>query len=224
MTFSIVARCPRTGQFGAAISSSSPAVASRCIRARAGIGVVATQNITDPELANVLLDLIKYDLTPEQALSELNNNYDFLEYRQLALINAEDPPAAFSGQHSLGIFNTSNGEDALCLGNLLANKEVTNKMLQAFETSEGDLADRLMITIKAGVDAGGEASSEHSAGLLVVDKATYPIIDLRVDWAESNPIEHLYDLWNIYKPQVQNYVKRAVNPNLAPSYGVLGDL
>ena len=97
-------------------------------------------------------------------------------------------------------------------------------MLQAFETSEGDLAERLMITMKAGVNAGGEAGSEHSAGLLVVDKATYPIVDLRVDWTESNPIEQLYDLWNIYEPQVQNYVQRALNPNSAPSYGVLGDL
>ena len=129
MIFYIVARCSKAGQLGAAINSSSPAVGSRCLHARAGIGVVATQNTTDPKLAGVLLDLIKYNLTPQQAISELKKNYEFLEYRQLGLINNDDPPAPFSGEHSLGIFNASNNENALCLGNLLANERVTSKML-----------------------------------------------------------------------------------------------
>ena len=82
MTFSIIARCPKTGQFGAAISSSSPAVASRCIRARAGVGVAASQNITDPQLGHALLDLIKYDIAPTQALQELQQSVEFIQYRQ----------------------------------------------------------------------------------------------------------------------------------------------
>ena len=56
MTFSIVARCARTGQFGMAISSSSPAVAARCAHIRAGVGAVASQNITDPALGPLVLD------------------------------------------------------------------------------------------------------------------------------------------------------------------------
>ena len=56
MTFSIVARCATTGQFGVAISSSSPAVAARCAHARAGVGAVATQNITNPALGPLMLD------------------------------------------------------------------------------------------------------------------------------------------------------------------------
>lgn len=82
MTFYIVARCSKAGQLRAAINSSSPAVGSRCLHARAGISVVATQNTTDPKLAGVLLDLIKYNLTPQQAISELKKDYEFLEYRQ----------------------------------------------------------------------------------------------------------------------------------------------
>ena len=63
MTFSIAARDPATGMFGMAISSSSPAVAARCAHARAGVGVVASQNITDPRLGPKGLDLMAGGLT-----------------------------------------------------------------------------------------------------------------------------------------------------------------
>lgn len=224
MTFSIIARCRETGQFGAAIASSSPAVASRCIRARAGIGVAASQNVTDPQLANVLLDLVKYDLTPKQALAELQNSAEFIAYRQLAVINATDEPAAFSGTHTLGVFNTTIGKNAVCSGNLLADKAITETMLTAFEHAEGVLAERLMAAMLAGVEAGGEAGPVHSAGLMVVDKMPWPVVDLRVDWAETEPIQQLHAAWKIYEPQLSSYVQRALNPTLAPSYGVPGDL
>ena len=58
MTFSLVGRCARTGRFGVVVASSSPAVAARCAWARAGVGAVATQNITDPRLGPRLLDLL----------------------------------------------------------------------------------------------------------------------------------------------------------------------
>ncbi|WP_066566581.1 DUF1028 domain-containing protein [Snodgrassella sp. CFCC 13594] len=224
MTFSIIARCRETGQFGAAISSSSPAVASRCIRARAGIGVAASQNVTDPQLANVLLDLVKYDLTPKQALAELQNSTEFIAYRQLAVLNATDEPAAFSGVHTLGVFHTSVGKDAVCSGNLLAAPSVTDTMLAAFDAATGVLAERLMAAMQAGVAAGGEAGPVHSAGLMVVDKMPWPVVDLRVDWAEQDPIAELYAAWKVYEPQMVSYVQRALNPTLAPSYGVPGDL
>ena len=69
MTFSIVATCAATGQFGMAISSSSPAVAARCSHVRAGVGVVASQNITDPELGMLALDAMAIGLTSEQAIA-----------------------------------------------------------------------------------------------------------------------------------------------------------
>ena len=75
----------------------------------------------------------------------------------------------------------------------------------------------------AGYQAGGEAGPVHSAGLLVVDKMTWPIIDLRIDWSET-PIEDLEQAWQIYEPQINDYVMRALNPTVSPSYGVPGDL
>lgn len=222
MTFSIIGRCHKTGQFGGAISSSSPAVAARCMQAKAGVGVATSQNITDPYLANILLDMTKYDLAPDEAIAELVKNTDFIEYRQLTLLNSNEKPAAFSGKETLGVHSQCVGEHAVGAGNLLANEDVPKAMVAAFHQAEGSLAERLMIALQAGYTAGGEAGPVHSAGLLVVDKLDWPVINLRVDWSET-PIEDLYQLWKVYEPQVEDYVVRALNPSGSPSYGVPGD-
>ncbi|MEB3793084.1 DUF1028 domain-containing protein [Acinetobacter sp. IK40] len=222
MTFSIIARCSETGQFGAAISSSSPAVAARCIRAKAGIGVAASQNVTDPQLASILLEMVKYNISPQNAIDELTKNTDFIDYRQLTLLDAHNAPFAFSGENTLGIYAQHLGTDVVCAGNLLDNINVTRAMLEQFEQSKGALAERLLYALQAGEQAGGEAGDVHSAGLLVVDKLEWPIIDLRVDWSDQ-PISELIALWQIYEPQVDDYVLRALDPTSAPSYGVPGN-
>ena len=222
MTFSIIARCHKTGQFGAAISSSSPAVAARCIQARAGVGVATSQNITDPYLASILLDMTQYDLAPEESIAELVKNTDFIEYRQLSVLNGDEKPAAFSGKYTLGVHSECIGEHAVGAGNLLANPDVPKAMVDAFEQHQGTLAQRLMHALKAGLDAGGEVGPIHSAGLLVVDKLKWPVVNLRVDWSD-HPIEDLDQLWTLYEPQVEAYVSRALDPGGAPSYGVPGE-
>ena len=79
-----------------------------------------------------------------------------------------------------------------------------------------------MHALKAGLDAGGEVGPVHSAGLLVVDKLKWPVVNLRVDWSD-HPIEDLDQLWTLYEPQVEAYVSRALDPGGAPSYGVPGE-
>ncbi|MBP6114489.1 MAG: DUF1028 domain-containing protein [Acinetobacter sp.] len=222
MTFSIIARCNKTGQFGGAVCSSSPAVAARCIQAKAGVGVATSQNITDPYLANILLDMTKYDLAPEDSIAELVKNTDFIEYRQLSVINSDEQPAAFSGKYTLGVHSQCIGEHAVGAGNLLENEDVPKAMVNAFAESAGSLAERLMVALKAGLAQGGEAGPVHSAGLLVVDKIEWPVINLRVDWSDT-PIEDLYQLWKVYEPQVEDYIVRALNPTDSPSYGVPGN-
>ncbi len=95
-------------------------------------------------------------------------------------------------------------------------------MVDAFHQAEGSLAERLLVALQAGLAAGGEAGPVHSAGLLVVDKLEWPVINLRVDWSDT-PIEDLYQLWKVYEPQVEDYVVRALDPSGSPSYGVPGD-
>lgn len=223
MTFSIVARCPATGQFGAAVASSSPAVAARCVRGRKGVGAAASQNITDPDLGPLLLDLMAAGRTPEQAVAELRQR-PFIDYRQLMAIDAHNPPVVFTGANALGTLASVVGTHAACAGNMLHDHGVPAAMLAAFEQAEGALAERLMQAMLAGQAAGGEEGPVHSAGLLVYGAQNWPIVDLRLDWVEADPVQALYATWKVYEPQLLAYVTRALDPRAAPSFGVPGDL
>ncbi|AUG41404.1 DUF1028 domain-containing protein [Pseudomonas chlororaphis] len=223
MTFSIVGRCAETGQLGIAISSSSIAVGARCPWLRSGVGAVSSQNITLPALGPQVLDGLGEGLAPAQALDQALTRNGYSQYRQVAVVDAQGRTALFSGNHALGINNAMAGEQCVAAGNLLANSAVIERMVEAFESSEGCLAARLLSALQAGQDAGGEAGAVHSAALSVVGELVWPIVDLRVDWAEANPIGELQKLWSAYEPQLQDYLTRALNPTLAPSYGVPGD-
>ncbi|NIY74869.1 DUF1028 domain-containing protein [Thalassospira sp. HF15] len=223
MTFSISARCSETGTMGIAISSSSPAVAARCAHARAGVGVVASQNITDPSLGPKGLDLMQNELGAEDALAKLLGDYATAPWRQIVLLDRTGKSAVFSGSETLGINAVTQGRDCAAAGNLLANDTVPAAMVAAFEFAQGDLGDRLLAAMKAGQESGGEAGPVHSAGLYLVRDVSWPIADLRVDWTEGDPIAELASIWQLYKPQLQDYVTRAIDPTAAPSYGVPGD-
>ncbi|AZE49163.1 hypothetical protein C4K04_3491 [Pseudomonas chlororaphis] len=223
MTFSIVGRCAETGQLGIAISSSSIAVGARCPWLRSGVGAVSSQNITLPALGPQVLDGLGEGLAPAQALDRALTRNGYSQYRQVAVVDAQGRTAVFSGNHALGINNAVAGEQCVAAGNLLANSTVIERMVEAFESSEGCLAARLLSALQAGQDAGGEAGAVHSAALSVVGELVWPIVDLRVDWAEANPIGELQKLWSAYEPQLQDYLTRALDPTLAPSYGVPGD-
>ena len=97
-------------------------------------------------------------------------------------------------------------------------------MVTAFHDTKGHLGDRLIAAMRAGLDAGGEAGDVHSAGLLIVDNQDWPLAELRCDWTEDCPIAAIVAAWDVYKPQMNDYVTRALNPDSAPSYGVPGDL
>lgn len=223
MTFSLVARCMETGMFGVAISSSSPAVAARCSYARAGVGAVASQNITDPTLGPFALDLMQAGATAAEAIARIKAESAFIDYRQVLVIDAAGGTAIHSGPNALGIWAEAQGRDVASGGNLLANSGVPQAIVAGFESSSGHLGDRLIAAMRAGVAAGGEAGPVHSAGLRLVDKVSWPVADLRCDWTEDCPIEALASLWDIYKPQLAAYVQRALDPRAAPSYGVPGD-
>lgn len=222
MTFSIVARCARTGQFGMAISSSSPAVAARCAHVRAGVGAVASQNITDPALGSLVLDRLEAGLPASEALRAVTNERPHIDYRQLLVIDREGRTAIHSGRQVLGIWGEARATDCAAGGNLLARELVPMAMVEAFATSTGHLGERLMRALEAGLAAGGEAGPVQSAGLKLADRLSWPLVDLRIDWADD-PIGMLRSAWDIYAPQMDAYVQRAEDPTQAPKYGVPGD-
>ncbi len=224
MTFSLVARCAETGMFGMAISSSSPAVAARCAFARAGVGAVASQNITDPSLGPLALDLMQDGLTASEAIEEVQNRGKYIEYRQVLAVDKAGLTAIHSGPNSLGIWTQAQGDNVASGGNLLANDGVCQAIVDGFTAATGHIGDRLIAAMRAGVAAGGEAGPIHSAGMLIVDKVSWPVAELRCDWTpEGCPIENIATAWDVYKPQLEAYTQRALDPREAPSYGVPGD-
>jgi uncharacterized Ntn-hydrolase superfamily protein len=222
MTFSLVARCARTGQVGMVISSSSPAVAARCVHVRAGVGAVASQNVTDPALGPLVLDRLAAGMEADAALQAVTAGRPHIDYRQLLVVDRDGATAIHSGGQVLGVWGEARGTDCAAGGNLLATPGIPAAMVAGFEAATGHLGERLMQALEAGLNAGGEAGPVRSAGLMVADRLSWPLVDLRIDWADD-PIGMLRAAWDVYAPQMQAYVQRATDPTQAPSYGVPGD-
>jgi len=224
MTFSITARCPSTGMFGVAVTSSSMAVAARCAFVRAGVGAVASQNITDPRLGPRGLDLMAGGKTAAEALYVMLEENAHGDYRQLVLVDRVGGVAHHSGGHTLGTHAVAVGEAAVAAGNLLENPTVPAAMIEAFQdAAAAPFPARLLGALEGGLRAGGEAGPVRSAGLLVAHREAWPPVDLRVDWSEDDPIAALAAIWRGWAPQMDDYVTRALDPTAAPSYGVPGD-
>lgn len=223
MTFSLAGRCARTGMLGIVVSSSSPAVAARCAHVRAGVGAVASQNVTDPRLGRQVLDLLPTGMPAPEAVAAVAKGDPGRDYRQLTAVDAQGRTGAYSGAYTLGTHAVAHGAGAVAAGNLLADPDVVAVMVRAFEErADRRLGDRLVEALVAGLAVGGEAGPVHSAGLLLVDRVEWPVADLRVDW-DDDPIARLAELWALWQPQMDDYVTRALNPAAAPGYGVPGD-
>lgn len=224
MTFSIAGRCARTGMFGVAITTSSIAVGSRCPHARAGVGAVATQNVTDPHLATLVLDAMAAGMNAAEAVASVAKDRPHIDFRQLTAVDALGGTAHFTGKRILGTNAVSEAADCVAAGNLLAHQGIARAMTDGFNADPtAHLAERLLQGLEAGLASGGEAGPVHSAALIVADKMPFKLVDLRVDWEDDGPIRKLRSLWQGYAPQMQDYLNRAIDPEAAPSYGVAGD-
>ena len=223
MTFSLAGRCRRTGMLGIVVSSSSPAVAARCAFARAGAGAAASQNVTDPRLGGRLLDLVGEGAAAPDAVARLVAEEPLIAHRQLTVVDHRGGSAVQSGERTLGVYAARAVPDAAAAGHLLADLAVPQAMLDAFAgSSQEHLGTRLVAALRAGLEAGGEAGPVRSAGMLVVDRVPWPVVDLRVDWHEQ-PVAELASLWELWQPQLDDYLTRALDPESAPGYGVPGD-
>lgn len=225
MTFSLLLHDPDTGEFGAAIASSSPAVSARCLNLADGIGGVNSQNVTDPRLGNRILDEMSSGKPAQSALDSVVAATDAasIAYRQLLVIDGSGDTAAHSGAEALGIFGARTEKNAVAGGNMLRSLDVLDAFIDTALSSTGGIEHRLFEAFRAAFAAGGEAGPVHSAGLAVVSDAGWRVTDLRVDWAENDPIGQLGELLDIWMPQREDYIARGLNPVASPSYGVPGD-
>jgi uncharacterized Ntn-hydrolase superfamily protein len=223
MTFSLAARDPATGAFGMVLSSSSPAVAARCLHLRPGVGVAASQNVTNPALGPRLLDLLEGGATAQEATARVVAEEAHPEHRQLTVVDAAGRVAHFCGARALGTYATATGDQAVAAGNMLAGPQVVQAMIDSYRASAAvTFEERLLAGFVGGLAAGGEEGPVRSAGLAVVESAAWRVTDLRVDDADD-PAAELGRLLALWLPQKRDYLTRALDPEAAPSYGVPGD-
>jgi uncharacterized Ntn-hydrolase superfamily protein len=215
VTFSLAGRCQRTGAVGAVIASASMAVAARCVAVRAGVGAVCSQSTTDPRLRGELLDALAAGAAAGEALAAVVGRTADIAYRQLAVVDAVGGSATYSGALALGEAADVHAESAAAAGNLLADRGVPAAMLAAFVGREEDcLGDRLVAALQVGLAAGGEVSPVRSAGLIIADAQPWPVTDLRID-LHDDPVGRLAQLWQMWQPQAEDYVRRALSPSEA---------
>jgi uncharacterized Ntn-hydrolase superfamily protein len=223
MTFSLAARDPGTGAFGMVLSSSSPAVAARCLHLRPLVGVAASQNVTNPALGPRLLDLLGAGETAEDAMTLVVAEEAHPENRQLTVVDTVGRVAYFSGARALGTHAAATGHQAVAAGNMLAGAHVVQAIIDAYQASAAaTFEERLLAGLLGGLAAGGEEGPVRSAGLAVVESVAWRVTDLRVDDADD-PTAELSRLLALWLPQKQDYLTRALDPSAAPSYGVPGD-
>ena len=135
------------------------------------------------------------------------------QWRQLAAIDVQGNTAAYSGARTKPEMSEAAAQDACAIGNILATARVPPAMLRAFQADPAaPLAERLVHALEEGLAAGGENGPVRSACLMVVERESFPLIDLRVDWHDT-PIAELRSLWNQYAPQVNDYLIRALDPD-----------
>lgn len=213
MTFSIAARCARSGMLGAAVTTSSIAVGSRCAFAAAGVGAALTQHMTDPRLGPLMLDRLRRGDTVQQAIDASIGATPGAEWRQLAVIDNGGRTASYSGANVKGARAEAHGRDCVAIANIVRSVAIPAAMVQAYEADpDAPLARRLIGALEAGKAAGGEPKPLVSACVVVVHRETFPYVDLRVD-SDPDPIGTLRRLWGEYEPAADLYVARAVEPS-----------
>jgi uncharacterized Ntn-hydrolase superfamily protein len=203
-TYSIVARDPDTGEVGVAVQSHWFSVGSIVSWARPGVGAVATQSIGEPSYGPGLLDLLADGAEPSDALARLTAEDERAAFRQVAVVDAAGRVAVHTGQSCIAFAGDRTGDGYSVQANMMAGPAVWPAMAEAFEASEGPLARRLLVALRAAEAAGGDARGRQSSAVVVAPAEGEPwrlSVDLRV---EDHPepldeIERLLDMAEAYK-------------------------
>jgi uncharacterized Ntn-hydrolase superfamily protein len=211
MTFSIVARCPRTGALGVGTSSKALSAGGAVPHCRAGVGAIASQAFSNPYLGIDGLTMLEQGLPAERAIERAIESDAGRELRQLAIVDKEGRVAAYTGERCIDWAGHVLGGGYVCLGNILTSEDVVKEMATAFERSiDENLPERLMRALEAGQDAGGDRRGRQSAGIHVVQTEEYPYCDLRVD-DHTDPVPELrrvLAIWQQDEPLLQAEPRR----------------
>jgi uncharacterized Ntn-hydrolase superfamily protein len=195
-TFSIVARDPETGEIGVAVQSHWFSVGSVVPWAESGVGAVATQSFVDPAYGKLGLELMRTGKTAPETLRALLAGDDGRDVRQVAMIDTQGRVDAWTGKNDIQAAGHIVGLNFSVQANLMLNDKVWPAMARAFESTKGDLADRMLAALDAAQAAGGDIRGRQSAAIIIV--AAKPtgqawkdrIFDLRVDDSDE-PLKEL---------------------------------
>lgn len=206
-TFSISARCARTGMLGSAVSTAVPGVGGLCCFVEPAVGAISTQSWVNPYLGIDGLKLLKDGLTAQDALDRLVKDDPGRDVRQLGVVDAAGRSAAWSGTACTGWFGHITGPDYSVQGNMLVGGETVRAMAVAFEANgTSSLPERLVTVLEAGQQAGGDKRGRQSAALLVYKTEAYPYLSLRVD-EHPFPVSELRRVFEIARHQLLPFVE-----------------
>lgn len=205
-TFSIAARCPRSGALGVAISTALPAVGGYCSFFEPGVGAVATQSWTNPYLAIDALALLAAGATAAEAMQRVVAEDPERDLRQVGLVDGGGRAEAWTGAACTDWAGHRLGEGFAVQGNMLAGADTVEAMDAVMQASvHRKLADRLVAALLAGQQAGGDKRGKQSAALKIYGAEAYPLLDLRVD-DHGDPVTELARLHELAKVQLQPFL------------------
>ena len=213
MTFSIAALCPRTGQFGCALATSSMAAGGRAMSVSPDAGAVLSQARSDPSLGRLGIERLRA-ARADAVLQYMQEATPHARWRQLAVLDRNGFTAAATGGRCTDATGDLAKHGMVAVGNGLANAGVVSAMVAGFEAEpDRELGERLLTALQAGDNAGGEAFPLRSAALMVAASGVPLLrVDLRVDFDDA-PIARLCELLALWAPMVDGYIQRCVDPD-----------
>ena len=205
-TFTILAKCPRTGALGIAMATYSLGVGGYCPAINPQAGVLASQAFADPRLRPIGMQILESGSSAEQALMGMQEADPYVDYRQIGIVDCRGGVAAYTGSKARTWAGHETGKAYVAMGNVMTSSRVVAAMAGTFESTETeDLEARLLRAIEAGRDAGGQPEGQRSAALIVYRvEELYPWMDLRVD-AHDEPVGELRRVYELYQPMADYY-------------------
>ncbi|MEM0043881.1 MAG: DUF1028 domain-containing protein [Sulfolobales archaeon] len=219
-TFSIVAADPSVGDVGVGVASKFLAVGHIVPWAETEVGAVATQAWANVRFGPKALQYLRKGLKPENVLEKLISGDPRREHRQIGIVNARGESAAYTGSQCLPYAGHIKGDGYTVQGNMIVGQEVLEAMAKAFETTRGELVDKILAALEAGDKAGGDRRGKQSAAILVLRRCggyggcregVDKYVDIRVD-DHQEPVQELkriFKLWEAFllrrEPETELY-------------------
>ncbi len=230
MTFTLVARCPKSGQMGIGIATYSICVGLYCNGLRPNVGATMSQAFVNQGNNTLALRLLEQGFGSARVLDELAANDPDFAYRQIAVIDRHGAAVAYSGPKTRGWSGHKVGDGYVAMGNVLAGPKVVDAIAKAYEDHASESFERrLLRAIEAGRDAGGQVGNdghltERSAGLFVYGDYDHAELDLRVD-LHDKAVDELRRAFEEYELYRGYYRERGKNPREAiPQYQFVAGL